>query len=42
MQKEVSIEKPNPLTISYNLEQTISKLKEIERECGFIREKRAI
>ncbi len=26
--KEVSIEKPNPLTISYNLEQTISKLKE--------------
>ncbi|MGT0084474.1 hypothetical protein [Helicobacter pylori] len=28
MQKEVSIEKPNPLTISYNLEQTISKLKE--------------
>ncbi|WRA13775.1 hypothetical protein KVL58_03325 [Helicobacter pylori] len=28
MQKEVLVEKPNPLTISYNLEQTISKLKE--------------
>ncbi|GAA9039518.1 hypothetical protein ACLGAN_07255 [Helicobacter pylori] len=28
MQKEVSVEKPNPLTISYNLEQAISKLKE--------------
>ncbi|WRC88294.1 hypothetical protein E5K99_06825 [Helicobacter pylori] len=28
MQKEVLVEKPNPLTISYNLEQAISKLKE--------------
>ncbi len=28
MQKEVLVEKPNSLTISYNLEQTISKLKE--------------
>ncbi len=28
MQKEVLVEKPNPLTIYYNLEQAISKLKE--------------
>ncbi|GAA8543476.1 hypothetical protein KYTH14_08300 [Helicobacter pylori] len=28
MQKGVLVEKPNSLTISYNLEQTISKLKE--------------
>ncbi|MCQ2614257.1 hypothetical protein JT140_00725 [Helicobacter pylori] len=27
MQKEVLVEKPNPLTISYNLEQAISSLK---------------
>lgn len=29
MQKEVLVEKPNPLTISYNLEQAISSLKSI-------------
>ncbi len=28
MQKEVLVEKPNPLTIYYNLKQAISKLKE--------------
>ncbi|MGN8444154.1 hypothetical protein ACR9LG_07590 [Helicobacter pylori] len=28
MQKEVLVEKPNKMTITYNLEQTISKLKE--------------
>ncbi|AKE81116.1 hypothetical protein YH61_07965 [Helicobacter pylori J99] len=28
MKKEVLVEKPNPLTISYNLEQAFSKLKE--------------
>ncbi|GAA7735421.1 hypothetical protein HpCOL15_14030 [Helicobacter pylori] len=27
MQKEVLVEKPNPLTISYNLKQAISSLK---------------
>lgn len=27
MQQEVLVEKPNPLTISYNLEQAISSLK---------------
>ncbi|WRA22933.1 hypothetical protein KVK48_02555 [Helicobacter pylori] len=29
MQKEVLVEKPNKMTITYKLEQTISKLKEI-------------
>ncbi|WRC57796.1 hypothetical protein E5L08_02340 [Helicobacter pylori] len=28
MQQEIVVEKPNKMTITYNLEQTISKLKE--------------
>lgn len=29
MQKEVLVEKPNPLTISYNLKQAISSLNQV-------------
>ncbi|GHQ11597.1 hypothetical protein JP0058_03300 [Helicobacter pylori] len=28
MQQEIVVEEPNKITIAYNLEQTISKLKE--------------